>query len=232
MRCKCVLAIGAAMSALALLPASAAVAGGTAPVTVRVEGLKRTLLAPTAFKAHAGSLTSFGAPNGKCPDASAAGALDAATHHRWKGIWESSFNDYEITSILGETHTFSSKDFWEVFVNNVPAQTGACEITVRPGQQIMFAAAPDKGRTPRPLVIQDAPSHATVGRAFGLRVFAVSDKRKYVRVAGAEVSGDGISATTNQFAVATITPTKAGELVLRATHTGYIRSAPLTVHVS
>src|SRR4051812_39189617 len=101
MRSKCVLAAGAALAVLVLLPPSLAVAG-TAPVTVRVEGLKRELLAPSAVKVHTGSLTRFGAPSGKCPDTSAAGALDAATHHRWKGTWESSFGDYEITSILGE----------------------------------------------------------------------------------------------------------------------------------
>ena len=71
-----------------------------------------------------------------------------------------------------------------------------------------------------------------MGQAFGLRVFAYTDKGRTVRVAGAEVSGGGVSATTNHFAVAMITPTKAGNLVLHATKGGYIRSAPVTVHVS
>src|SRR5947209_7775612 len=186
-------------------------------ITVRVEGLTRTLLAPTAVQTHSGSLTRFGAPSGKCPDASAAGALDIATHHNWKGTWESSFGDYEVTSILGEAHTFSSKDFWEIFVNGVADQTGACETKLKPGEQILFAAAPVKGAARRPLVIQDYPKHATVGKAFGLRVFAYTDKGKTVRVKGAEVTGDGVHATTNQSAVASITPTRPGNLVLRAT---------------
>ena len=135
---------------LALTLGSTALAAGARPsastVTVRVEGLHRTLLNPTAVKTHAGSLTRFGAPTGKCPDHSAAGALDGATHHRWKGIWESSFGDYEVTSILGETHAFSSKDFWEIFVNNVAAQTGACEIKLKPGERIVFAAVDLGGR--------------------------------------------------------------------------------------
>ena len=118
---------------------------GTAPITVRVEGVKHELLPPTVVHEHAGSLTRFGAPSGKCSDDSAAGALDSATHHNWQGTWESSFGDYEITSILGETHTFSSsKDYWEVFVNNIAAQTGACEIKLKPGEQILFAAVPQK----------------------------------------------------------------------------------------
>ena len=232
MRSKCVLAASAALAVLALLPASLAVAGTKGSVTVRVEGLGRELLAPTAVKVHSGSLTRFGAPTGKCPDTSAAGLLDAATHHRWKGTWESSFGDYEITSILGETHSFSSKDFWELFVNGVPAQTGACEVPRKPGEQILFAAAPAKGATPRPLVIQDYPKAATVGHAFRVRVFAYTDKGRTVRVAGAEVSGGGVSTSTNHFAVATLTPTKSGNLVLQASKSGYIRSAPVTIHVA
>ena len=233
MRSKCVLAVGAAMAVLALLPASVALAGSSAPVTVRVEGANRPLLSTTTVKTHAGSLTRFGAPRGDCSDETAAGALDAATHHRWKAIWESSFNDYEVTSILGETHTFASKkDFWEIFVNGVAAQTGACEIKVKPGEQLLFAAVPQKGATERPLVIQDYPRHATVGESFNLRVFAYTDKGRTGRVPGAEVSGDGVHATANRFAVATITPSKPGNLVLRAAKSGFVRSAPVTVHVS
>src|SRR5437588_3339979 len=93
------LAGGGAMLVLALALGSTALGAVVRPsgprVTVRVEGLSRTLLGTTTVRPHAGSLTRFGAPNGKCSDRSAAGALDAATHHSWKGIWESSFSDYE-----------------------------------------------------------------------------------------------------------------------------------------
>jgi hypothetical protein len=235
MRSKCVLAAGAALVVLAVLPVSLAVAAGSSSptVTVRVEGVAKTLLKPTKVTAHPGSVTRFGAPKGDCSDQSAQGALDIATRHRWVGKWSTQFGpEYEITSILGETHTFSSKDFWEIFVNGVAAQTGACELKLHSGEQILFAAVPIKGATPRPLVIQDLPKHATVGHEFALRVFAYTNKGRTVRVAGAAVSGGGISAATNHFAVAMITPTKAGNLVLHATKSGYIRSAPVTVHVS
>jgi hypothetical protein len=225
---KRVLAAGAALAALALWPASAAFAGGSAPVTVRVEGLNRTLLKPTDAMTHAGSLTLFGAPSGKCSDASAAGALDAATHHRWTGTWETSFNDYEVTSILGEAHTFSSKDFWEIFVNNVAAQTGACEIKLTPGEQLLFAAVPDKG-VEYPILL-DAPRNARVGIPFAVRVLART-AAGLKDLAGAHVTGGGVDVRTGERGLARITPRSAGVLVLRATHPDYIRSSTFPVRV-
>ena len=71
------LAGGGAMLVLALALGSTALGAVVRPsgprVTVRVEGLSRTLLGTTTVRPHAGSLTRFGAPNGKCSDRSAAG---------------------------------------------------------------------------------------------------------------------------------------------------------------
>ena len=221
MKLKNPLAGGGAIAALALLPASGALAG-TAPVTVRVEGAKTELLATTKVDVHAGSLTRFGAPGGKCPDHSAAGALDAATHHNWKGIWESSFDDYEVTSILGETHTFSSKrDYWEIFVNGVAAQTGACEIALKPGEQLIFAAVPQKGAMEVPLVLS-APRRVRVGVPFAVQVRARS-RGRIVGVEGAEVSGGGLSARTDGQGTARLTPTRAGALKLEAAKPHFVR---------
>jgi Domain of unknown function (DUF4430) len=233
MKHKKLLAGCGVLFALVVGLASTALAGEPT-VTVRVEGIGKTLLAPTKVMVHPGSITRFGAPKGECSDESAQGALDIATHHRWVGKWSTEFGpEYEITSILGEAHSFSSKYFWEIYVNNVPATAGACELKLHAGEQLLFAAVSSKtSASPRPLVIQDYPKHATVGKAFGLRVFAYTDKGKTVRVKGATVAGDGVHATTNQFAVASITPTKPGNLVLRATKDGFVRSAPITVHIS
>ena len=62
-----------------------------------------------------------GRPKGPAPGTSAAGALDVATHGTTGvGALRDQFG-LEITSILGETHKFASKqDYWGVFVNNVP----------------------------------------------------------------------------------------------------------------
>jgi hypothetical protein len=216
--------------ALALaLGGTALAAGGSPTVTVRVEGVKRTLLGPTAVKVHAGSLRRFGAPAGKCPDKSAAGALNVATHHRWKATWESSFDDYEVTSILGEAHTFSSKDYWEIFVNNVAAQMGACAIKIKPGEQILFAAVPQKGAMPEVLLV-GAPAKTKVGSPMRLIVRARVGHR--VRdIAGAEVTGGGLRATTDSSGKATLTPRTAGILLLHATKKGFVRGA-VKVNVS
>jgi hypothetical protein len=231
MQKKMFIALGGALLALTLAGTPVALAGGSAPVTLRIEGLNRTLLTPTDVKTHSGSLTRFGAPSGKCPDASAAGVLDAATHHNWKAKYESSFNDYEITSILGETHAFSSKDFWEIFVNNVAAQTGACEIKLRPGDQVLFAAVPDKG-TEYSLVLT-APHTATVGHAFTVKVVYFVKQFVSHPLAGARVEGNGVGAvTTNSRGEARMHSLKSGRLILHATHADYIRSGPVSVSVS
>src|SRR5205807_10563438 len=114
------------------------------------------------------SLTRFGAPKGKCPDTSAAGALDEATHQHWDGKYESSFGDYEVLSILGEAHSFSSKDFWELFVNNGASSTGACGTHLHAGEELLFAAVPDKG-TEFPIAIS-APAHVRRGDSFTVKV--------------------------------------------------------------
>jgi hypothetical protein len=229
MKHKKLLAGGGALLALALMPASVAFAGST-PITVRVEGVKHELLAPTDVKAHSGSLTRFGAPTGKCSDDSAAGALDQATHHNWKGTWESSFGDYEITSILGETHTFASKkDYWEVFVNDVAAQTGACEIKLKPGEQILFAAVPQKGPSEAPLLVE-APRRARVGTTLTVQVRERAGRR-VVPVQGAEVSGGGLHGRTNRGGFVRLTPTHTGRLTLVATRSEFVRGeATIDIH--
>ena len=225
MKQKKLLAGAGVILTIALALGATALAAGARPsapsVTVRVEGPHRTLLAPSVVATHAGSLTRFGAPRGKCPDKSAAGSLDGATHHRWKGTWESSFDDYEVTSILGEAHPFSSKDYWEIFVNNVAAQTGACEIKVKPGQQILLAAVPSKGAIEVPLMI-GTPTSSRVGDPLRVHVRALKG-HALVDVQGAQLSGRGVHATTNNRGLATVTPSQRGRLVLHASKAGYVR---------
>ena len=57
------LALGSALVALSLIFAGAAVAAGTS-VSVRVEGLTRTLLPTTVVHTHSGSITKGGTPAG------------------------------------------------------------------------------------------------------------------------------------------------------------------------
>ena len=226
-----------AVGILVLTLASAALAAGAGTasagpaVTVRVEGPSQTLLAPTVVHTHSGSVTRFGAPSGKCPDTSAQGALDIATHHSWSGKWFSSYNEYEIFTILGHTES-GTRSFWEFFVNNVAAPSGACDTKLRAGDQLLFAAVPVHGATEYPLVLS-APRTATVGHVFTVKVVYFVKQHVSHPLAGARVSGDGVKVvTTNSRGEAKLHSLHAGRVILYATHADYIRSGPAFVTVS
>ncbi len=224
-------ALGGATLALALSPAAALAAAKSPTVTVRVEGLNKTLLAPTQVHApKTGSITKGGTPKGQCSANSAAGALDVATRHHWGGKYAGSGLGIEITRIFNETHLFSGKLYWSIWVGDGYAQQGLCGIKPRPGEQLLFAAVPlsFKGS----LLALSAPSRATAGRAFKVTVYRVSAKGKRIPLAHAHVSGRGVTTTTNGQGIATVDPSKAGTLTLQASHTGDIRSAPESVRVS
>jgi hypothetical protein len=228
---KKTLALWGATLAVVLVLVPGAVAAGGTTVTVRVEGLNSTLLGTKTVTTHSGWITKYGAPKGGCPANSGQGALDVATRHSWVGTWSTKYGpEYEITSILGEAHSFTSKDFWEIFVNNVPASAGACELNLHPGEQLLFAAVPDSGQDV-PLGLR-APRSATVGNSFTVKVVSFSGGKSKPLV-GARVTGAGVkSAVTNKRGLATIVDAHAGSLVLHAEKKGYIRAAPLTVRVS
>jgi hypothetical protein len=226
---KFILAVVGAVAAVLVAWSAGAAAASRPAVSVRVEGVKRTLLEPTVVHVHGGSITRFGAPGGACPASSAAGALDRATRHHWIGSWSSSFNDYEITSVLGEKHSFTSKRFWEVFVDNVPASFGVCALKLHRGEQLLFAAVPVSG-TEYPIVLSTT-AHPLAGHPFLVKVFYIKHgKRK--AIAGARVTGSGAVATSDRHGIATLTPPGAGTLVLHASAKGFVRSAPLTLSVT
>jgi hypothetical protein len=226
---KYMFALCGATAASVLLSTGAASAASGPAVTVRVEGVNRTLLAPTAAHLHSGSITRGGAPSGACPAKSAAGALDAATHHKWVGTWSTSFNDYEVTSILGEAHSFSTKLYWSVWIDNRYATTGICGIKVHRGDQLLFAV--EGSKTEDPIAIK-APSSATIGHAFTVMVVSYSTSGKSKPLAGATVSVAGASGKTDSHGTVPLTPSHAGTFTLQAAHPGYIRAAPVVVHVT
>ncbi len=217
--------------ALALGAVSTALAGPSGPkVTIRIEGAKRTLLATKTVRAPlSGSITKDGAPQGKCPADSAAGALNVATKGSWGGSWSSTFNDYLITKILGDTES-GTQSYWEILVNNVAASTGACEITLHAGDRLLFAAVPLSG-TGDPLVIK-ASSTARVGKKLKVTVDAIDAKGVPVPLAGAIVTAGGARATTNAKGVAKLAVKHAGTLILGARKKGYVRAATVRVRVA
>lgn len=224
-------ALALGVGALALGVVSTALAAAPGPnVTVRIEGAKRTLVSRTTVRAPGtGWITKDGAPEGKCPADSAAGVLNRATHGAWSGRWSRTYDDYLITKILGDTET-GAKSYWEILVNDAPASTGACQIKLRAGERLLFAAMPLSG-TGYPLVIK-APRTATAGASLKVAVDYINAKGAPKPLAGATVrTSRGAAATTNTNGSATLRLKHRGKLTLRAHKAGYVRSAARTVNV-
>jgi hypothetical protein len=226
MRIRRILVLAGAIAALCLILVSAALAAGTS-VSVRVEGLKRTLLPATVVHTHSGSITKGGTPAGTCPATSGAGALDVATHHRFNGSYSSS-QGLAITQILGESHAFASPDYWSLWVDNRYAPAGVCGLKLHRGEQLLFAAVSDKG-SPFPIVIT-APRSATTGHPFNVKAYYYNAKGARKPLPG--VSFKGTSGTTSKQGVVSLAAQRKGKLKLTGTLNGYIRSATATVSVS
>lgn len=224
---KRILALGGATLALAV--ASPVALGAGTQVAVRVEGKSRTLLATKTVRTHAGSITRGGAPAGKCPATSGAGALDVATKHRWSGPWSSDFNEFEIKTILGDTES-TSKFYWGIWINNRYATTGACELKLHRGDQLLFAVD-SVAHHEHPLAIK-APKHAVAGKSFDVRVVWFSDRGKSKPAAGVALAGAGQGVVTNSRGVAHIVASHPGTLKLGASGNGFIRAAKVRVPVS
>jgi hypothetical protein len=105
-------------------------------VVVEVKDQSKTLLKPTKTQGEQGSVTKGGAPKGKCPGNTAAGALDDATHGRWTGKYYASVQGIFITSIMGVKPP--GKDFWGFFVNGKSSNTGICGVKLASGQHLLF----------------------------------------------------------------------------------------------
>ena len=219
-------ALGGVAAAVILTSAVPALGAG-APVTVRVEGAKRTLLPATAAHAESGSVTRAGATPGACPGKDAIGYFDSATHHRWSGSFSSSFG-VAVTKVLGENHPFSSKGFfWGLWVNDKFAPAGLCSLKLKPGDELLVAPAPEKGSV-FPIVLK-APATAKVGRPFIVKAsYFKTTKGPAKALAGVKVT-DGVKATDSH-GTTTVTASKPGKLTIVATAKGFIRNeATVTV---
>lgn len=203
---------GAAAVLLALLCATPAHA---ANVTVRVEGSSATLVAPTAATTSAGTFTkSTGAP--ACDRDSAGGALETATGGNWGGQYDG-FGQ-RVETILGESHTFGSGAYWSIYVNDKPAEQGACTQPVQTGDAITFypqcEAGPAAGCFEGLLLIRSAPASGAPGSAVKVSVDQVTTTyepptydpvTKKTPAAGATVTIGGATATAGADGTATVT---------------------------
>jgi hypothetical protein len=218
-------ALWGAIAVLAATPAGALAAG--TKVSVRVEGLNKTLLAASAARTGSGSITKGGAPRGTCPANSAAGALNAATKGAWGGTFDTSFNELVLTSILGESWPFSQTNYyWGVWVDNRYASAGMCEISLHRGQRVLFAVDSVKHHE-HPLALS-APRAGRVRHPFTVKAVWYTDAGRARAIRGVRVGG----VTTNSRGIARITPRHAGRLRLKVSQKGYIRSAAEWVRIS
>ncbi len=129
------LALATAQVATASAPHTSAMAAPK--VTITIQGRTKTLLATKTVQPKAGWITRGGAPTGKCSNDSAQGALNLATHGNWKGKWYSSYKEYFITAILGDTET-TKKYYWSLYVNGKSSSKGACDVTLKAGDKLLF----------------------------------------------------------------------------------------------
>ena len=221
---------------VAAVGASSASAAGPADVTVRVEGTNDTLLARSAVHTTTTPVVKDGNPDHSCTGTSVAGALEVGTAGNWSGTWSDGLG-YSVEVILGEAHSFSSDHYWGEFVNGAPGN-GACADELSAGDEVLFAPEPtDFSAAPDNPMYLSVPGTAQRGAPFNVTVsekvttfdssppFAAHTASRPVQ--GASVGG----ATTDSNGVAALTLDATGNVGLRATHAGNIRTATETVCV-
>jgi hypothetical protein len=193
------------------VPAAVASSGKT--VSVRVEGLSTTRLlqhsiTPTAAVKKDGH---------SCGANTAAAALNAATNGRWSGTWSTSLKDFEVMKIDGETDNYTTtKSYWEIFVNNVASEAGICGTTLKPGEQVLFAAVGNSENPGAPITISSSGKNA-------FTVDYVNAKGKKLPLAGATVTVEKESAKTDSAAgtVATAKTGAKGTATVKVSAAGY-----------
>jgi hypothetical protein len=124
------IAIGVTASGAALAASSVGPA-----VTVDVKTPTKTLV-NTVVHGEKGSITKGGTPSGVCSGNSAAGALDNATHGKWKGKYYPTIKDIFVMSILGVTP--KSPKYWGFLVNGKTSSKGVCETKLKAGETLLF----------------------------------------------------------------------------------------------
>lgn len=217
-----------AAAALAAQSQASTVPKGTTPnITVRVEGLTKTLLAPTAVTLTSGSVTKDGKAADSCSGLSALGALQDATKGAWAGSWSKSYRQYFISAIESEAYSSSASYYWSVWVNDKPAQLGACSLYPKAGSSILFFPDYDgksKSTVPANVLGISAPAEVEVGKPFKVLVTSYANATgKPSPQAAASVSGAGAHASTSSSGAATLTIASPGIVELHASAANAVR---------
>ncbi len=131
----------ALLGAIVMAVAGSGVAlASTSPpsVTVQVKNGTKTLT-NSVVHGEKGWVTKGGTPKGQCPGSSAAGALDAATHGKWTGKYDSGLGGLYVTSIDGVKP--KGKEYWAIYVNGKYSSLGLCLVKLHAGEKVLFKVA-------------------------------------------------------------------------------------------
>lgn len=209
----------AAAAALALLGAPPASAGPT--VSVRVEGLNETLIAPTTVTTTTAPVVNDGDPADSCEGTSALGALQLASGGNWTGTWE--LGQYFIDSIAGESHLYHAGErsyYWAFWVDDKYSEAGACDVQLENGERLLFVPECDEdcpsGPSPTPLEIE-APAVAELGESVPVTVRQYDQAGEPSPAAGASITWPGGSASTDPQGEALLTFARTGVVAVHVT---------------
>lgn len=176
--------IAAGMCAVALLAPSIATAKRTgSTVSIRVEGMTRTLLPETGLSPHSSEIDKDGKPADTCVGDTAAVALEDGTHGHWTAGTYSSGLGYPVIGVLGESYPFTSDYYWALWIDDKPATTGICGATLKNGDSILLfpqcsqesAANCPQGMFNPAVLKLSGPSRAHVGRSIVLKVSTLAN---------------------------------------------------------
>lgn len=207
--------------------ATAVPKGPTRDITVRVEGLSKTLLPPTTVTLTSGAVSNDGKPSDSCSGLSALGALQQATKGDWSGSWSKSYRQYFVTKIEGDAYSSSASYYWSLWVNNKPAPVGACQLYPAAGSSIVFF--PDYDGKSKAVVAANvlgisAPGQALAGQPFSVIVSSYANATgKRSPLAGASVIAGSAQAKTTGSGLARLTVAAPGLVEIRASAPNSVR---------
>ncbi len=230
----------AALAGILTLCLAFAAAAPAAQVGVRVLGQAPgfpTILPLTSVSTSGAQLVKDG---GSCTPASAAAALEQATHGAWEGHWNSSFGDYEVLGIEGQSYPFdpsSNKNYyWSFWLDGSESGIGVCGAQLVGGDQVLFFPGCFGSECPSPpnvLGVQ-APEAAEVGQPVSVTVVShPSAGGQATPLAGASVTAGGAGAMTDTAGHASLTFAQAGVYAIHVTgQAGGAESVPGEANVS
>jgi hypothetical protein len=216
-----------------------ALAAGPAGVTVRVEGIDRTLVEEVRLTTSTNPVNKSGKEGESCSGTSVAGALEQATGGDWAGTYSKDYSEYFVNAIKGEAHA-GDPDYWTFWVNHKAAQTGICASELQEGDEVLFfidyctfdpVTFNCTNEPVRPLELR-VPATAKRGDTVSAKVVRFDASGAETPVAGARVAGEGFSATTGADGTAPIEIGVSGDLRLRADKSNHARSAYETICVA